>query len=57
MTAKSTRGERVRDFCAREQVTRRTLWRWVEKGVVKADRLAPRVGVRVQYVGTKTRDI
>jgi hypothetical protein len=37
----------VKDYAAREGVSRRTVWRWVEKGAVQVDRKAPRTGVRV----------
>lgn len=47
---RAARGLRIREFCAREGIDRRTAWRWAEKGLVQVSRLAPRVGVRVRYV-------
>ena len=47
---RTIRGYRLADVCEREGVSRRTAWRWVEKGVLKVSRLGPRTGVRVQYV-------
>jgi predicted site-specific integrase-resolvase len=37
-----------RDLAEREGVDRRTIWRWVEKGLVEARRLDARTGVRVR---------
>jgi len=45
----SARGYRIRDFCAREGVSRSTVWNWARKGVVRMSRLGPAVGVRVAY--------
>jgi predicted DNA-binding transcriptional regulator AlpA len=45
----SARGYRIRDFCAREGVSRSTVWNWARKGVVRMNRLGPAVGVRVAY--------
>jgi transposase len=52
----SARGYRIRELAAREQVTTRTAWRWVEKGVLEVSRLGPRTGVRVQYVDPADTD-
>ena len=45
----SVRGLRVRQFCEREGISRRTAWRWVEKGIVSVSRVAPLTGVRIAY--------
>lgn len=45
------RGEPLRDFCEREAISRRTAWRWIEKGVLKVSRIGPATGIRVQYRG------
>jgi hypothetical protein len=44
------RGYRMADFCAREGVSSRTVWRWAQRGFVTITRLGPRSGVRVTYV-------
>ena len=49
-TAKAPPPVPVAAFCEREQIDRRTAWRWVQKGIVKATRVAPRTGVRLAYV-------
>jgi DNA-binding transcriptional regulator YiaG len=46
-TSRETVKLTVKDYAAREGVSRRTVWRWVEKGAVQIDRKAPRTGVRV----------
>jgi hypothetical protein len=43
------RGYRMADFCAREGVSSRTVWRWARRGLVTITRLAPRSGVRIAY--------
>ena len=45
----TARGYRIRDFCAREGISRSTCWNWARKGVVRMSRLGPAVGVRVAY--------
>ena len=37
-----------RELAAREGVDRRTVWRWVDKDLAEAKRLAPRTGVRMR---------
>jgi hypothetical protein len=46
----SARGYTVKDFCLKEDITRRQMWRWVELGIVEVSRVAPRTGLRVHYV-------
>lgn len=46
---RTARGYRIRDFCAREGISRSTCWNWARKGVVQVSRLGPAVGVRVEY--------
>lgn len=38
------------ELADREGVHRRTIWRWVEKGLVEARRLEAHTGVRVRVV-------
>ena len=40
---------RVRDLCEQEGISRRTAWRWVDKGLLHVSRRGPRTGVRVSY--------
>ena len=37
-----------RELAARQGVDVRTIWRWVEKGLVEAQRLDARTGVRLR---------
>jgi excisionase family DNA binding protein len=37
-----------RELADREGVTRQTVWRWVEKGLLETRRLGPRTRVRVR---------
>lgn len=46
---RTARGYRVRDFCAREGISRATCWRWVSKGLIRTSRVGPAIGVRVAY--------
>ena len=39
---------RPQQLADREGVSRRTVWAWVEKGIVEDRRLAPKTGVRVR---------
>jgi predicted site-specific integrase-resolvase len=50
------RGYPIAEVCARENISRRTAWRWIEKGVLKISRVGPRTGVRVQYVDPRDDD-
>jgi hypothetical protein len=42
------RWQRVTDLAAAAGTDRRTVWRWVEKGLVEVHRLGPRTCVRVR---------
>lgn len=46
---RTARGYTIRDFCEREGIDRTTCWRWLQKGVLRASRVGPRLGVRVAY--------
>lgn len=46
---RTIRGYPMAEICEREGVSRRTAWRWVEKGLLEVSRLGPRTGVRVRY--------
>jgi predicted site-specific integrase-resolvase len=54
--ARTVRGYRMAELCAREGIDRRTGWRWVQKGALKVSRLGPRLGVRVQYLDAADED-
>lgn len=43
------RGVRVRELCDQEGISRRTAWRWVDKGLLTVSRRGPRTGVRVAF--------
>jgi DNA-binding transcriptional MerR regulator len=41
---------RPSDLAEKAGVSRRTIWRWQEKGLVESKRRAPRVGVRMRLI-------
>jgi transposase len=48
--SRTARGYKVDEFARREGVAKSTVQRWIDKGAVKVSRLAPRYGVRVDYL-------
>jgi len=47
---------RVRELCEQEGISRRTAWRWVDKGLLEVSRRGPRTGVRVSFPTTADDD-
>ena len=47
---------RVRELCEQEGISRRTAWRWVDKGLLQVSRRGPRTGVRVSFPTTDPDD-
>jgi hypothetical protein len=45
-----------RELAAREGVSRSTLWRWKEKGLVRARRFEARTGVQMRLVDRRDGD-
>jgi DNA-binding transcriptional MerR regulator len=44
------------ELAAREGVSRRTIWRWQEKGVVEIRRRRPQLGVRMRLADDEDDD-
>ena len=44
---------KTRELAAREGISRSTVWRWVEKGLVEARRRDARTGVRVRLASER----